>query len=151
MWRKKHNLFVRFSNITYTIVHEILASMKKHEILIHYISLQCNRLALSNMRLSLIEVNNVNRMPRCCYLSKTNALSYQVDHIRFPNLAIFTGESLRMDYWILWRLDYWICLLASFFVILGTSYVRWHRFVKVSRKVGEMPEAIALACFTVGF
>ena len=89
--------------------------MKKHEILIHYISLQCNCLALRNIRLSLIEVNNVNRMPRCCYLSKTNALSYQVNHIRFPNLALFTGESLSKDNWILWRLDYWICFLASFF------------------------------------
>ena len=111
--------------------------MKKHEILIHYISLQCNCLALRNIRLSLIEVNNVNRMPRCCYLSKTNALSYQVNHIRLPNLALFTGESLSKDNWILWRLDYWICFFASFFVILGTSYVRWHRFVKVSREVGK--------------
>ena len=90
--------------------------MKKHEILIHYISLQCNCLALRNIRPSLIEVNNVNRMPRCCYLSKTNALSYQVNHIRFPNLALFTGESLSKDNWILWRLDYWICFLASFFL-----------------------------------
>ena len=115
--------------------------MKKHEILIHYISLQCNCLALRNIRLSLIEVNNVNRMPRCCYLSKTNALSYQVNHIRFPNLALFTGESLSKDNWILWRLDYWICFLASFFlsflgrlmcvgIVLSKSAGRWGKCLR---------------------
>ena len=127
--------------------------MKKHEILIHYISLQCNCLALRNIRLSLIEVNNVNRMPRCCYLSKTNALSYQVNHIRFPNLALFTGVGNPSGR-IIGFCDVWITGFAFWhpsFVILGTSYVRWHRFVKVSREVGEMPAAIALACFTVGF